>query len=181
MILWARWSINLIDYISKYPKEFVWGSWELSQRIEPSLFICLYFWFLFKLKINISLSLFHFSPLNGDSQDKGVYIPTIFPSLTWNKVNVGPLLSHNSWNVENLSPFSDNLYKSSAFFFEGFIQFLMLHYIFHFHLLFYYLNYLSIFFPSMTIKYLTFHLIQKFLFLNLNFHFLIEFHFLLTH
>ena len=30
-------------------------------------------------------------------------------------MNVGPLLSHNSWNVENLSPFSDNLYKSSEF------------------------------------------------------------------
>jgi hypothetical protein len=39
----------------------------------------LYFLFLFKLKINVSISLFQ---PEDEYQDKGVYIPTIFPSLT---------------------------------------------------------------------------------------------------
>ena len=30
-----------------------------------------------------------------ESQDNGVYIPPLFPSFVSNKVNVGPLLSHN--------------------------------------------------------------------------------------
>ena len=79
-----------------------------------TIFNFLYFLFLFKLKINVSIS--SLRP-EDESQDKGVYIPIIFPSLTWNNVNVGPLLSHNSWNVDVISPFSDNLYKSSDFIF----------------------------------------------------------------
>ena len=53
----------------------------------------LHFWFLFKLNINVSISFFQ--PVV-ESQDKGVYMATIFPSLTWNNDNVGPLLSNNS-------------------------------------------------------------------------------------
>ena len=49
-------------------------------------------------------------PKKDESQDKKVYILTIFPSLIWNNVDVGPLLSHNLWNFDILSPFSDNPY-----------------------------------------------------------------------
>ena len=87
---------------------------------ETLLFIFLYFLFLFKLNKEVSLSNLDWEKL---SHVNGVYIPTLFPSLTWNKINVGPLLSQQEWKSEKFSPLSDNLYNNFVFMFlSGLIQ-----------------------------------------------------------